>query len=369
MGSSRQTAHTVAVIFSLIAPMVSAFTGGFKPTEPVIAGELAQSIEEYMEQLESEGFSGALMVAKDGDIILANGYGLANREAETPFTGETVFDIGSLTKQFTGATILKLEMMDKLSTDDSIAEYFDNVPADKKDILIHDLLTHSAGFPGALGRDYDPLTRDEFIRKAMSLELPREPGDAYEYSNVGFSLLAAIVEIVSGISYDEFTQEYLFEPAGMTQTGYVLPDWNPDTFAHGYRGDRHWGAPRDQKWAEDGPFWNLRGNGGTLSTIYDMYKWHIALEGNDILSDEARAKYFTPHIEEEKGSGSYYGYGWVIAESRRGTKVIWHNGGNPYFANDCYRYVDDDVFVFFTSNNGEMPAIRYTENILKRIFK
>jgi CubicO group peptidase (beta-lactamase class C family) len=169
-------------------------------------------------------------------------------------------------------------------------------------------------------------------------------------------------------NYDEFTRKNLFEPAGMFHTGYVVPKWNEENFAHGYAGEELFGVPRYKKWDVDGPFWHLRGNGGTLSTAEDMYKWHLALKGNNILSEEAKKKMYTPHIDEGYGD-SFYGYGWVNMKTPWGTTLITHNGGNGYFANDFYRYLEDDVVMFITSNNGEMPAIQYSKDILDIVFE
>jgi CubicO group peptidase (beta-lactamase class C family) len=151
--------------------------------------ELTPKLEEYMIHAQKAGFSGSVLVAKDNQILLAQGYGMSDKEKEIPFTAETVSSIGSVTKQFTGAGILKLQMMGKLSVKDPITQYFPDVPKDKKGITLHHLLTHTAGFPGAIGPDFDPITREEFIQLAMQTPLKREPGTLYEYSNVGYSLL------------------------------------------------------------------------------------------------------------------------------------------------------------------------------------
>lgn len=333
-----------------------------------VNGETAERIDQFMTDLETQGFSGALLIAKKGQVILSKGYGYANREQKNIFNSRAVVDIGSLTKQFTAAAILKLEMMGKLSVNDPIGKYFPDIPVDKKRITLHHLLTHSAGLPGAFGRDYAEYSAEDLLKQFSEYPLKTEPGEKYKYSNVGFSLLAIIVEKVSGKSYDEFTVKNLFEPAGMFNTGYVLPKWHEENFSLGYSGEEVFGVPRHKKWDVDGPYWHLRGNGGTLSTAENMYKWHLALKGNKILSAVAKKKMFTPHIDEGYGA-SFYGYGWVVMKTSWGTELITHNGGNGYFANDFYRFTDDDVMMFVTSNNGEMSAIQYSKNILDIIFE
>jgi CubicO group peptidase (beta-lactamase class C family) len=277
--------------------------------------------------------------------------------------------IGSVTKQFTGAAILKLETQGKLRITDPITRYFKDVPDDKAGITLHHLLTHSAGFADELGDDYQRIGRDDFIRLALKSKLRSKPGERYHYSNVGYSLLGVIIEIVTGQSYERYLHGQLFVPAGMTKTGYLLPRWAPNELAHGYlRDGKDWGTMRDKPWGPDGPYWHLRANGGILSTAGDMYRWHLSLLGEAVLPKSAKDKYFKPHVPERAVGGSHYGYGWVIDRTPRGTRVITHNGGNGIFAADCYRFIDDDVFLFIASNVAGKSCIAASDDLLGIIF-
>jgi CubicO group peptidase (beta-lactamase class C family) len=337
-------------------------------SDTVVKGELGAKLDAYMTRLNQFGFSGTLLVAKDGEIVVSKGYGLADRARKIPMTPETVISIGSITKQFTGAAILKLEMQGKLSVNDPITKFFSNVPADKSGITLHHLLTHTAGLDSDYGpSDYESVTRDEIVKRVFAEPLRSKPGEQHRYSNAGYSLLAAIVEIVSGQNYEQFLVENLFKPAGMFKTGYKLPQWNRDDIARGYIRDEDWGTIVDRPWAADGPYWNLRGNGGIHSTIGDMYRWHRALEGETVLSKEAKQKFFAPHVPEEGGM-SHYGYGWAIFKTPRNTKLIAHNGGNGIFAADFLRYVDDGVVVYIASNIAEAPATQISSRIARIIF-
>lgn len=307
-------------------------------------------IDHFLSELNQQhNFSGSVLVAWKGQVF-KKGYGLSDREAKTTFTPQTISCIGSVTKQFTGAAILKLEMMGKLKVEDPISKYFPNVPADKQAITLHHLLTHSAGFPGAIGDDYASISGEEFVKLAMDQPLLFNPGKAYEYSNVGYSLLGIILEKVTKEPYEAFLNKQLFKPAGLTQTGYVLPDWKSANVATGYRGERNWGKINEKNWASDGPYWHLRANGGILSTVEELYKWHQALLGDKILSKEAKAKYYGRHIEEGEGSNSYYGYGWAIFSTPRQTTLIAHNGGNGIYFCDFLRYIDEDLTVILMTN-------------------
>jgi len=334
-----------------------------------VRGELAGQLDDQMKKLEAGGFSGVLLVAKGGGVILAKGYGMADRDKKIPVTADTVMCIGSITKQFTGAAILKLETQGKLRVTDPITRYFKDVPDDKTGITLHHLLTHSAGFAGELGDDYQKIGRDDFIRLALKSKLRSKPGERHHYSNVGYSLLGAIIEIATGQSYERYVHDQLFVPAGMMKTGYLLPRWTPNELAHGYlRDGKDWGTMRDKPWDSDGPYWHLRANGGILSTAGDMYRWHLSLLGETVLPKSAKDKYFKPHIPERPVGGSHYGYGWVIDRTPRGTAVITHNGSNGIFAADCYRFIDDNVFLFIASSVAGKSCIAASDDLLPIIF-
>ena len=330
------------------------FVGASPPAEKdVVHGRLGQQLDEHMGKLAEAGFSGVLLVGKDDLVVIAKGYGFANRERQAAFTSRTVFDIGSITKQFTGAAIAKLEMQGKLSTGDKLAKFFPNAPADKSEITLYQLLTHSAGLKGDFGDDYDPATRDWLVDQALESKLLFPPGTGHRYANSGFSLLAAIIERVSSQSYESYLREHLWLPANMEHTGYRLPKWEIEGVAHGYRGKMDWGTPLDKKWAADGPYWNLRGNGGVLSTVWDLYRWHRALLGEKILSNDAKSKMFARRVKESPNSKSWYSSGWNLSDTPRGTSVIQHNGGNTIFYADFVRFVDDNVVIIAASNRSE----------------
>ncbi|HVG08365.1 MAG TPA: serine hydrolase domain-containing protein [Thermoanaerobaculia bacterium] len=328
---------------------------------------LGEKLDTHMSRLEAYGFSGSLLVAKGGEVILDKGYGFADAQGKVPFTADTAFDIGSITKQFTATAILKLEMQGKLSVSDPISKWFEGVPEDKKGITLHHLLTHSAGLEDVFGDDYEEMPRDRLVKAALGSKLLWAPGTRYRYSNAGYSLLATVVELASGKPYEEYVRENLWKPAGMTRTGYRLQAKGP--LAHGVDADgKDWGTPLDKAWAPDGPWWNLRGNGGVLSTTGDLYKWHRALEGEAILSKEAKAKMFTPHVAEDEEGSSHYGYGWAISKTARGTREIAHNGGNGIFNADFRRYLDDGIVLIIGSNRADFRSVPAVVPITRLIF-
>jgi CubicO group peptidase (beta-lactamase class C family) len=166
-------------------------------------------------------------------------------------------------------------------------------------------------------------------------------------------MLAAIIEKISGQSYDQFVRENLFLPAGMKDTGYLLPNWDKSRLAQGYTDKEKWGTLLDQNWDTDGPYWNLRGNGGIMSTVLDMYTWHLALMNDTVLSKKARKKLFKRHVAEDDSGNWHYGYGWAIATTERDTTLITHNGGNGIFFADFRRYIDEGITFIYATNHAD----------------
>jgi CubicO group peptidase (beta-lactamase class C family) len=289
---------------------------------------------------------------------------------------DTVYDIGSLTKQFTAAAIVKLEMRHQLDVHDPISRWIGPVPPDKAAITVQQLLTHTSGLVDALGDDYERLTRRRLVRQAMASPLRTTPGTAYHYSNLGYSLLALIVESASGTTYERFLARELFRPAGMRQTGYVLPHWRRSDVAVEYdaRGVAQ-GRPFDHPWAATGPWWNLRGNGGLLSTAADLARWQRALLDHRVLDRRAQRELFRPRVPEEPGGETWYGYGWVLLDTPLG-RVAWHNGGNGWSYAEIARVLGTGAMVFWVTNrvrntatgwNLERIGPRLTAGVARRL--
>ena len=319
-------------------------------------GRPARSIDRFLDRVLPAGAGGSLVAARGAKRVYCRGFGMADRERSVPAGCDTVYDVMSMTKQFTAAAVLKLQMIGRLDVRDPIGKYIGPVPAGKGAITVRQLLTHTSGFIAALGGDYERLSRRDMVAGAMASKLRSPPGTEYHYSNLGYSLLAAIIERASGMGYEEFLAKRLFAGTGMSQTGYVLPDWKRRKVAVEYdpRGRSH-GRPFDHPWAADGPYWNLRGNGGMLSTPLDMLRWHRALGGDEVLDRRSVSELFKPRVLEEEGGDTRYAYGWVIAETDEGP-VAWHNGGNGWSYGELTRVLDDGVMVFWVTNRFKDKA-------------
>ena len=228
--------HLIVLTAALTLPGNSILAQNIKPTQS-FRDSLDAKIDAKVKPFVDKGFSGAVLVAKGKKVILKRGYGLADRTKSEPITENTVFNIGSLAKQFTAAAILKLEMSGKLKVQDSISKHLDGVPEDKQAITIHQLLTQTSGLPREYSKnDYDPANRDEMINRVLQLKLKSLPGTAYSYSNAGYMLLAAIIERVSKQPYEQFLRDALFKPAKMSKTSFVTEQRKRKDIACGYSG-------------------------------------------------------------------------------------------------------------------------------------
>jgi len=323
----------------------------------VVKGKLGTAVDRHMLQKMKEGFSGGVLVARNGEKIIHKGYGWAVRDRKLPVTTKTVFDIGSISKPFTATAVMKLEQQGKLKVTDPITQFFDNVPDDKKAIAVHHLLTHSAGlgeYHDTKG-DFEEMTREEAVQHIFDQKLKFKPGTDYAYSNSGFTLLAVIVEKVSGQPFKKFLKKEIFEPAGMTSTGfYRNPSWTKENDVHGYNARKLGKENSPLTWPEI--TWALLGNGGLVSSAEDLFKFHQAMQGNTILSQKTKKKSYTGYVKI--GEDAMMGYGWGIRSTEHGKRVS-HGGANDFgFQAMFIRYLDEDVVIIITTNAGRAGNIR-----------
>lgn len=328
-----------------------------------------EQVDNYLSELDKVGFYGSVLVDLNGEPILSKGYGFSNIDKQIKNSAATIFDIGSLTKQFTASAILTLEMQGKLSTDDKISTYFENLPKDKERITIHDLLRHQSGLISNVGNDFEKISEAEFLDKVFSSKLLFETGTGFSYSNVGYSLLAIIIEKVSNQDYETYLYENLWKPAYMEMTGYTRPQFDTNLIAIGYHNDNNiWGKPTDKEWDKTAPYWHLKGNGGVLSTTEDLYKWHKCLMTELVLSKEAKQKLYHPKLRPEEIENSYYAFGWDISQTNRNTTQVWHNGTNRIMYADFLRYIDEKVTLIMLSNKSHTNFNNLNFELAKIIF-
>ena len=314
---------------------------------------LASKVDEYMSTaVKRSRFSGSILVARDGKVLVSRGYGMANLEDEVSNTARTKFRLGSLTKQFTAVAILMLQERGALSLQDPVCNYLPQCPADWRPITIHHLLTHTSGIQNS---DYTeaiklPMSAANTVERLKDKPLEFAAGRLFRYSNSNYILLGYVIEKVSGRPYDAFLQENIFRPLQMTDTGYDYPRRVLKHRAAGYssRGDTTVNAQYIDMSI-------LYSAGGLYSTAEDLYRWDQALYTEKLLSKKSLAMMFTPF----KGN---YGYGWYIAE-QAGHRFISHSGWIDGFAASFGRYPDDRVTVIVLSNIDSAPVNTIARNI------
>jgi CubicO group peptidase (beta-lactamase class C family) len=246
-------------------------------TADTVLTTLGAQLDSALRAAAQRGFSGVVRIERGGTLLLRKGYGLANRARAIPFSDSTVVQIGSNTKDFTLVALLRLQQRGRVDLRDSLGKYFPSAPADKRGITLQQLVDHRGGFPIGLGGDFEPSTRDRFVQRAFATPLRAKPGTTEIYSNTGYALLAAVIEHVTRTSYDAYVRDDILIPLGLKSTGYLLPRFDPDRVAHGYERGEDRGNVLLKPHAPDGPYWNLRGNGGMVSTVEDMHVFYRAL--------------------------------------------------------------------------------------------
>jgi CubicO group peptidase (beta-lactamase class C family) len=317
-----------------------------------------------MNDFSKEGYSGAALVARDDEIILRKGYGLADRERKIQNTPATLFHVASVGKIFTAAAILQLEMRGKLKTSDFISNYLGQFPQEKSGATIHHLLSHTAGLiPDGAPLKYE--SRRAFIQSVKDSPLESKPGEKYRYSNAGYVLLAAIVEEVSGQPFETYLQANIFNPAGLTSTGYAWDKrFDNAPVAVGYKGDKLESLQPTPRVTD---IWGNRGPGNLITTVEDLYKWIKSLHENLVLSEQAKKKMFTAYANGSEG------YGWHVIKTPRNTNMVRRGGGREDFESEVRWYTDENIVVIFTVNNDlnfrrrVAPAIERTiwQSVLK----
>lgn len=291
----------------------------------------------------------AVAVVQNGKVVRMKGYGVATLEFNVPVTTETVFEIGSVSKQMTAAGIMLLVQDGKVSLDEKISKYLPNTPEAWSNVTVRHLLTHTSGIKSYSSLDgfslSERMTINDFIKKLSPHPLEFTPGEKNIYSNSGFNLLAYIIETQSGKKYMDYMRERIFIPLGMTKTGDRDPQFVIALRANGYE----WS--RDHFSGRDGDLTDLMGAGSIVSTIVDMTKWEAALRGDKFLNAQSKKEIWTQFIFNN-GKPSPYGFGWRISDVR-GNKLIAHSGQTAGFGASIQRYVDSDVSVIALTNLGE----------------
>ncbi len=300
----------------------------------------------------------AIGVASRGRIIHIGNYGLANVELSVPVSDSTVFEIGSISKQFVAAAALMLVQDNRLGLDDPIHKYLADLPGDWLGVTVRQLLTHTSGIPdyeeiGSYDQYSFRFTPEQIIRVAHSRPMDFAPGQGFYYSNTGYFLLSMIVERIEGRPLGEVLIARIFKPLGMTQTRMATPE---DIIAHrasGYWVDRTGTILRNRDATQTS---STLGAGGLLSSVSDMAKWDASLYGHTLLTDAMKKAMWTS-VTLPNGKPTNYGFGWDVSPYR-GRAATSHTGQVQGFVTSFTRLTDDNVAIIVFTNRYRVSVGR-----------
>ena len=321
---------------------------------------IAQELERALERAERGGFAGQLLVMHGQEVLLMRGYGRRRAGQPEPLDETAVMPLASLTKPFTASAVLALAAEGRLGLDEPIGRHLPGLAEHWANIPIEHFLTHTAGLPAEIvnrawpGQPrFEPVQRDAFLRRLDHFQPDHLPGERFNYSNVGYNLLAVLIETLAEESWEEFLTGSLLATAGVSEIGLMRPAWNPDRLVSGRHGPNSSGHWLDQPMLDDGAGWHLRGAGDLLATPAGMASWWRAVRREIWLSQPWLAVWLTAQVDEP--DGSQYGYGWHFRDSPMGP-VLGHTGQALDFTSVLAWYREMDLMVYINSGDGRFRA-------------
>jgi CubicO group peptidase (beta-lactamase class C family) len=302
----------------------------------------------------------AVAIVQKGEVLLARGYGLANVELNVPVKPETIFQSGSVGKQFTSALVMLLVEEGKLSLADPISKFFPGAPPEWEKITVRHLLTHTSGIPNYTDESLDyrkDYTEEDLTKLAFGLKLEFPPGSKWSYSNTGYVLLGFIIGKVSGRFYGDLLADRIFGPLGMKTARIISEEDIVPNRAAGYRLVK--GQLKNQEWVA--PKLNTTADGSLYLSILDMVAWDRGLRAGAILKPESWAQVYTP-VRLNDGKTQPYGFGWDV-ETVAGQEVHGHGGAWQGFKSYIVRYLGDDLTIIALANLAEAKPQAFCDGI------
>lgn len=346
-------------LLALVAGCVGAAAPSPAPTQrPALTSDQIASIDGFVqtEMARTHVPGAAVGVFSRGEMLLAKGYGLANVELNVPVKPETIFQSGSVGKQFTATAVMMLVEQGRVSLDDSIAKYFPGAPASWRPIRVKNLLSHTSGLseyiseelagpsgPFYLRNDY---TEAQLLRKIEALPIENPPGAKWNYRNTNYVLLGFLIHKVTGQFYADYLKERIFNPLNMTSTRLISESDIVMNRSAGYE----WSDERlhNQDWVS--PTFNSTADGALYFNVVDLAKWDNALYSTQLLTQASLNRMWTVFpLRNGKPNPGHYGFAWVV-DSQNGHRRIWHDGAWQGFTCDISRYPDDSLTVVVLTN-------------------
>ena len=354
----RQTTCRAALIPLFALSFLPPSTSQAQAT-PAISGDVSNYVQSEMQRQHIPGV--ALLVSRGGKIVQAQGFGLANVELQVPVKPETVFQSGSVGKQFTATAVMMLVEEGKVGLSDPLTKYFPDAPATWKEVTVRELLSHTAGFgdyPDKFNFRKD-WTEPEMLKLVEGIPLAYPPGTKWEYSNLGYMTLGILIHRVTGEFYGDFLQQRIFHPLDMQTTRIISEaDIIPNRSA-GYRLVK--GELKNQEWVA--PKVNTTADGSLYFSILDLAKWDAALYTEKLLKRSSLDQMWTPaKLKNGQPNKAGYGFGWEM-EERHGHHVVGHTGSWQGFKTAIARYVNDQLTVVVLANLAEAKPGAIAEHV------
>jgi len=360
----------VVIVVILLGIVGAVVRGG---GEDAVSTQVDSAVEAQRKAQKIPGVS--LAVCRDGKIVKASGYGLANVELDVAVTPETIFQTGSVGKQFTSMAVMMLVDEGKIGLEDKITKYIPESPAAWKDVTVRNLLTHTSGIAD-YGGEEDTMgkgvinfrkeyTEEELVQAFAKMPMDFAPGEKWSYSNTGYVLLGVIIHRVTGKFYGDFLQEHIFKPLGMTSTRIIS---EADIVPHrssGYRLVN--GELKNQEWVA--PTLNTTADGALYTNVLDLAKWDAALDARRLIQPASYEQMWA-QVKLNSGKTVPYGFGWRLA-SKDGRRVVAHDGAWQGFTMSITRYVDARLTVIVMTNldeNNSKPE-KIAEDVAKIYLK
>ena len=335
--------NIIRVLAGLLAGGFLVFLADCQGQEDVTA-KVDELVNREMRRQHIPGVS--LAVITNGQIILAKGYGLANVEHQVPVKPETIFQSGSVGKQFTATAVMMLVEAGKIHLDDNINKYLTKAPESWGKIKVYHLLTHTSGL-GDYPSDFDfrrDYTENQLLARLSKVPLEFQPGEKWSYSNVGYLTLGILIGKATGKFYGKFLHERIFKPLEMKTARIISEEDIVPNRAAGYRLVK--GELKNQEWVS--PSMNTTADGSLYLTVYDMAKWDAALYTEKLLKKSSLEQMWTP-VKLNDGSPYPYGFGWSLGEVHH-QRLIGHDGAWQGFESGIQRFVGDKLTVVAFGN-------------------
>ena len=321
--------------------------------------EVAKVVRAEMEKQHIPGL--ALLVSRNGMPIREEGFGLASLELNVPVKPETIFQSGSIGKQFTATAVMLLVGEGKIGLEDPLSKYFDSGPRWWNNVTIRELLSHTAGFTD-YPKDFDlrkDYTEAELLKIVEAIPPAYPPGTGWAYSNLGYVTLGILIHKVSGQYFGDFLQETVFKPLGMSTTRIISEADIIPNRAAGYVLEK--GEIKNQEWVA--PSANSTADGSLYFTILDLAKWDAALYSEKVLKESSKREMWTvaPLKDGKPNSGSY-GFAWFV-DSREGHRLVGHGGRWQGFTTHIARYLDNGLTIVILTNQGNCDPQRIVDEV------